>query len=58
MVADPLVVVPIDSFVAAVSSFKFFVVHVAGEGHARDHEVIAAEYFADSIDDVGVEAAD
>jgi len=30
---------------------------VAGEGHAGDHEVITAEDFADSLDDVGVETA-
>ena len=58
MIAHPLVIVPVESLVASISSFKFFVVHVAGEGHAGDHEVVAAENFGDSFDDVGVEAAD
>src|SRR5215213_5061107 len=58
MVADPLVVVPIKSLVASISSLKLVVVHVAGEGHAGDHEVVAAQDFSDFFDDVRVEAAD
>src|SRR4029079_556173 len=58
MVANPFVIVPVQSFVAPISSFKLFVVHVAGEGHAGDHEVVTAQNFAVSVDDVGVETAD
>src|ERR1044071_1031812 len=57
MVANPLVVVPVESLVTAIAALELVVVHVPGEGHARDHEVITAQNFADSLDDVGVEAA-
>src|ERR1051325_944934 len=58
VIAHPLVIVPVEPFVAPVSSLKLFVVHLAGEGHAGDHEVIAAEYLADFVDYIGVETAD
>ncbi len=58
MIADPLVVVPVEPFVAAVSALKLFVVHVTRERHPRDHEVIVAENLAESFDDVSIEPAD
>src|SRR5262249_37297424 len=58
MIAHPLIVVPVKTFVAPVSPLILFVIHISREGHARNHEVITAKYFGDSVNDVGVEAAD
>src|SRR5215211_3197144 len=57
MVAHPLVVVPIQSLIPSIASFKLFIVHVPGERHSRDHEMVAAEHLRDLVDDVGVETA-
>src|SRR5262245_55198740 len=45
MIAHPLIVVPVEAFVAPVSPLILLVIHVSGEGHARNHEVITAKYF-------------
>lgn len=58
VIAHPLVIVPVEPLVAPVAPLKLLVVHVAGKCHASDHEVIAAEHFADSFDHVRVESAD
>ena len=58
MITYPFVIVPGDSFIAAIAALEFLVVHVAGEGHAGDHEVVVAEYLRNFFDDVGVETAD
>ena len=57
MIANPLVVVPVEALVASIASLEFVVVHVPREGHAGNHEVITAQNFADSLDYVGIEAA-
>src|ERR1700741_1685185 len=57
MIANPLVVVPVESLVASIAALEFVVVHVPGEGHASDHEVITAKNFGDSLDDVSIETA-
>src|SRR6185369_10298962 len=57
MIADPLVVVPIEPLVASIASLEFLVVHVPGERHPGDHEVITAQNFADAFDNVRIETA-
>ena len=58
MVAHPLVVVPVESFVAPVHALKFFIGQPAVGSNARDHEVVAAEDFCHLVDHIGVQAAD
>src|SRR5262249_45144209 len=58
MITYPLVVVPVDSFVATVATLKFLVVHVTRESHARDHEVITAQHLRTLLYDIRIDPRD
>ena len=58
MLFHPLVVVPVQTFVAPIHSFEVVVGHVPAESDARDHEMICAQQFGHAIRDVGVQSAD
>src|SRR6185436_14026632 len=57
MIANPLVIVPIEALVTSIAALELVVVHVSGESHPSDHEVITAQNFADAFDNVCIETA-
>src|SRR6266566_6193607 len=58
MVAHPFIVIPINSLVAPVHTFKIFIRKATAGSNARDHEVVTAEYLRHLVDHVSIQAAD
>lgn len=58
MVANPLVVVPVDPLIPSIHFFEIFIGKPAAGSNARNHEVVAAKDLLNFFDHVRIQTAD